>query len=113
MTEIDARRFLISLKSMGIESYVSQKKDTAALPLLRKQVGDCKKCSRSATRKHVVFGEGSETARLVFVGEAPGELVHECLQSSIREGLAKIDEGDLGGVLLAHLLKTCECILVF
>ncbi len=73
MTEIDARRFLISLKSMGIESYVSQKKDTAALPLLRKQVGDCKKCSLSATRKHVVFGEGSETARLVFVGEAPGE----------------------------------------
>ncbi|MEI6153822.1 MAG: uracil-DNA glycosylase [Deltaproteobacteria bacterium] len=73
MSEIDPRRFLISLKGMGIDSYVSQRENTVTLHLLRKQVSECKKCPLAATRTNAVFGEGSERAQLLFVGEAPGE----------------------------------------
>ena len=33
----------------------------------------CQKCELSQTRTNVVFGSGSREARLMFVGEAPGE----------------------------------------
>lgn len=39
---------------------------------LRKQIGDCKRCKLGSGRTHLVFGEGSPRARLVFVGEGPG-----------------------------------------
>ena len=71
--EIDPRRFLISFKGMGIESYVSNRKEILTLSFLRKKVKACTKCPLSATRRNVVFGEGDERARLVFIGEAPGE----------------------------------------
>lgn len=73
MTEIDPRRFLISLKGMGIDSYVSQRENVTTLRLLRKQVSECKKCPLAATRTNAVFGEGSDRAQLLFIGEAPGE----------------------------------------
>jgi uracil-DNA glycosylase family 4 len=73
MSGIDPRRFLISLKGMGIESYVSQRENAMTLPLLRKQVSKCRKCPLAATRTNTVFGEGSNNARLMFIGEAPGE----------------------------------------
>ena len=73
MTEIDPRRFLISLKGMGIDSYVSQRENVTTLHLLRKQVSECRKCPLAATRTNAVFGEGSERAQLLFIGEAPGE----------------------------------------
>ncbi len=37
-----------------------------------KELGDCKRCKLYDKRNHIVFGEGSPTAGLVFVGEAPG-----------------------------------------
>ena len=40
---------------------------------VREELGECTRCPLSRTRKNLVFGEGSSTARLVFVGEAPGE----------------------------------------
>ncbi|MCX5808296.1 MAG: uracil-DNA glycosylase [Proteobacteria bacterium] len=73
MDKIDPRRFLISLKNMGIDSYVSQRENVVTLPLLRKQVSECRKCSLAATRTNAVFGEGSNRAQLLFIGEAPGE----------------------------------------
>ena len=47
----------------------------ASLPLdgVREELGDCTRCPLHRTRKNIVFGEGSAKARLVFVGEAPGE----------------------------------------
>lgn len=36
------------------------------------QVKSCKKCQLCETRTQTVFGQGSSSARLVFVGEAPG-----------------------------------------
>lgn len=34
---------------------------------------DCKKCPLWETRTNVVFGKGNENAKVMFVGEAPGE----------------------------------------
>ncbi|MFZ0593828.1 MAG: uracil-DNA glycosylase [Bryobacteraceae bacterium] len=35
-------------------------------------IGDCRRCRLCEQRKTIVFGSGSESARLVFVGEGPG-----------------------------------------
>jgi len=76
------KRRLISHMELGLEppslspstlSYLD-----AGSPLLnrledlRKSIGDCKKCKLCQNRTHLVFGEGSPEARLVFVGEGPG-----------------------------------------
>ncbi len=37
------------------------------------EAATCKRCRLAGTRTNVVFGMGSATAGLVFVGEAPGE----------------------------------------
>ena len=40
---------------------------------LEEKCGACKRCPLGQTRTHCVFGTGSKTAKLMFVGEAPGE----------------------------------------
>lgn len=40
---------------------------------LKKGCLECRRCSLCETRTNVVFGEGSESAKLMFIGEAPGE----------------------------------------
>ena len=40
---------------------------------MRNEVLRCAKCGLHRTRKNVVFGDGDPDARLMFVGEAPGE----------------------------------------
>ena len=37
------------------------------------ELEDCRRCRLSQTRKNIVFGEGNAQARLMFVGESPGE----------------------------------------
>jgi len=44
----------------------------AALQLIRDEIGDCTRCALHAGRNKLVFGDGSATARLMFVGEGPG-----------------------------------------
>jgi uracil-DNA glycosylase len=39
---------------------------------IRIDLGECKRCKLSRTRKNIVFGAGDPDARLVFVGESPG-----------------------------------------
>ncbi len=41
--------------------------------MLEATCGDCHACPLGESRTHVVFGTGSRTAELMFVGEAPGE----------------------------------------
>lgn len=51
-------------------------KEMPAVPTLaeiREEMGDCRRCKLWRHRTHLVFGEGSPTAALMFVGEAPGE----------------------------------------
>ncbi len=44
-----------------------------ALKLIREDIGDCTRCRLAKQgRKQVVFGVGSPTADLMFIGEAPG-----------------------------------------
>jgi uracil-DNA glycosylase family 4 len=73
MTELDPKRFLTALKNMGIDSYVVNDQAALTLPILKKVAKECRKCSLAETRRSVVFGEGSAKARLLFIGEAPGE----------------------------------------
>ena len=40
---------------------------------LRQEASACEKCSLASTRTNVVFGVGNEQARVMFVGEGPGE----------------------------------------
>ena len=55
-----------------------QKRDeiaAAAEPTLaeiREEMGDCRRCKLWRDRTNLVFGEGSPTAALMFIGEAPG-----------------------------------------
>lgn len=43
-----------------------------SLDALRAHIGDCHRCPLGDTRTTLVFGVGDPTARLMFVGEAPG-----------------------------------------
>lgn len=43
------------------------------LAAIRTDLGDCRRCKLSKARKNIVFGSGSPTARVLFVGEAPGQ----------------------------------------
>jgi uracil-DNA glycosylase family 4 len=45
---------------------------SALLKDLRARIGDCQRCKLGKGRTHLVFGEGSAEASLVFVGEGPG-----------------------------------------
>jgi DNA polymerase len=40
---------------------------------VRAELGDCRRCKLAAKRTHIVFGDGSPRAALMFIGEAPGE----------------------------------------
>jgi DNA polymerase len=45
----------------------------AALRAIQEEIGDCTRCPLAYAGRHkVVFGDGSPTARLLFVGEGPG-----------------------------------------
>ena len=40
---------------------------------IQSDLGDCKRCKLCKTRTNIVFGEGNSKAKLLFVGEGPGE----------------------------------------
>ncbi len=42
------------------------------LEAIRIDLGECRRCRLSESRKNIVFGAGDPHARLVFVGEGPG-----------------------------------------
>jgi DNA polymerase len=50
----------------------TQVNEKPTLDDIRAELGDCQRCALHATRRNLVFGEGSPQAELVFVGEAPG-----------------------------------------
>ena len=45
----------------------------SSLEEIRTRCEGCQKCALGKTRNRLVFGVGNENARLLFVGEAPGE----------------------------------------
>jgi DNA polymerase len=80
--------------------------ENAELAALRDAVSGCTRCPLSANRTQVVFGSGSPTADLMFVGEAPG--FHEDKQGVPFVGAA----GQLLGKLLGGIGLTREDVFV-
>jgi uracil-DNA glycosylase len=78
----------------------------APLAALRDAVADCTRCALSQARTQTVFGSGSPTADLMFVGEAPG--FHEDKQGIPFVGQA----GQLLGKLLAGIGMTRDDVFV-
>jgi DNA polymerase len=73
----------------------------AALREYAEQTSSCTKCALSAGRTQVVFGSGSPSADLMFVGEAPG--FHEDQQGVPFVGQAgKLLDKLLGGIGLTR-----------
>jgi uracil-DNA glycosylase family 4 len=66
------RSYVLYRKSLGCETLPRSKVSPPTLIAIREELGECHRCQLSATRKNIVFGEGDEKARLVFVGEGPG-----------------------------------------
>ena len=46
--------------------------EAASLEQLRAAIGDCHRCGLGEGRTHLVFGEGPQKSRLMFIGEGPG-----------------------------------------
>jgi DNA polymerase len=70
----------------------------AALQAIREDLGECQRCKLHATRTHVVFGQGSPHARLMFIGEAPGADEDE-------QGLAFVGKA---GQLLTKIIEAIQ-----
>ncbi len=81
ITKAQQIKQLLILKSLGYKYYnpnlLTLTQDTINLPEnmdnLKKQTLQCHLCQLSKTRTNVVFGEGNLNAKIMFVGEAPGE----------------------------------------
>lgn len=61
---------------MSDESQVLQQPGAASCPsweTLEQECESCTKCALGKTRIHCVFGAGARDAKLMFVGEAPGQ----------------------------------------
>jgi uracil-DNA glycosylase family 4 len=76
----DLKSYLEYLKGMGISSLPASegyfgkmvRSEITTLAELQKDLRDCKRCKLHRARKTIVFGEGNEKARLMFIGEGPG-----------------------------------------
>jgi uracil-DNA glycosylase family 4 len=73
---------------------------------VREELGDCQRCKLARTRTHLVFGEGSPRAALMFIGEGPGE--EEDLQGLPFVGAA----GQLLNNLLSKLGLNREAVYI-
>ena len=84
----EVRAWLAWAQDGGLQNFAPQPRKEAAeamrpepepkvkLPLLdavSAELGDCTRCKLHRTRTNIVFGVGNPDARLMFVGEAPGE----------------------------------------
>jgi DNA polymerase len=76
------KRLIVSDMEMGIDfsqlsassakNLVEEQARKDTLEDLKALIGDCRRCKLWQGRSNLVFGEGSQKARLVFVGEGPG-----------------------------------------
>lgn len=63
----------LNLRHVGkAEDNTGQPTYPASLEDLREHIGNCQRCKLHKGRTHLVYGEGSPVAKLVFVGEGPG-----------------------------------------
>lgn len=57
----------------GALSFDAGKETFNSLDEVKAFIGDCKKCRLHELRKNIVVGEGNPNAKLMFIGEGPGE----------------------------------------
>ena len=50
-----------------------QSQPAESLEIIREDIGDCQRCKLCRSRTRIVFGAGSPQARLMFIGEGPGQ----------------------------------------
>lgn len=61
-------------RQQGQERLAQAAPDPAsALEALRRSFADCSRCAIAARRHNLVFGQGNPSARLMLIGEGPGE----------------------------------------
>ena len=85
MTPELLRQYLSFYQDLGIDNlYIRTQTPLPMTPLpglapdhdtllaIQADIGDCKRCRLHASRNKIVFGDGKEQAKLVFVGEGPG-----------------------------------------
>ena len=83
----------------------------AALRLIREDLGECTRCGLCRKRTQIVFGVGSPSARLMFIGEGPGadeDLKGEPFVGRAGQLLTKIIESmgmSRGDVYIANVVK--------
>lgn len=63
----------LAASDMGVPAPPAGPRGAEGLRIVREELGDCQRCKLAPLRKNLVYGVGSPTAALVFVGEAPGE----------------------------------------
>ena len=98
---------MVGAVAAAIETLSAPQLDSeSALGAFAEHVAGCTRCPLSQTRTQVVFGSGSPTADLMFVGEAPG--FHEDKQGIPFVGAA----GQLLGKLLAGIGLTRDDVFV-
>jgi DNA polymerase len=75
MADHGCRGFDVSDASKEIINGWGQPAEAPAdtLPVIRSALGDCHRCRLHEKRRSIVFGAGNPKARLVFVGEGPGQ----------------------------------------
>ncbi len=67
--DVDWKKPAFAGKAAVVEA---AKQPLKSIEEVRGEAAQCTRCSLAKTRKNVVFGDGNLSARIVFVGEAPG-----------------------------------------
>ena len=63
------------------------------LEIVREKCENCNACALAASRTNMVFADGNpETARIVLIGEAPGEIEDECGRPFVGRAGQLLDE---------------------
>ncbi|MCB2148501.1 MAG: uracil-DNA glycosylase [Deltaproteobacteria bacterium] len=75
-----SRASLETLNQLGLPAGPGVAPDRETLADIRTDLGDCRRCGLCESRTHIVFGEGSPNAQVMFVGEGPGFDEDKCGQ---------------------------------
>ena len=74
------KEWQVNKNKMDLTESIADKTQEKEWQKLSEACANCEKCGLYKTRSKIVFGKGSQNAKIMFVGEAPGE-------SEDREGL--------------------------
>jgi len=78
MTKLEPAQLMLQLLA-GVESRLRFEQHLGVrgypdpMARIRAELGDCQRCRLAQSRTKIVFGAGNPWARLLFVGEGPGE----------------------------------------